>query len=68
MNKNSKEKAQKKFEIRNVEFAGGSEERATVENIVNEGANFNGEGNGSHYENCHIDMKSDFKSSPKLKQ
>ncbi|CAJ1964442.1 unnamed protein product, partial [Sphenostylis stenocarpa] len=46
-------------------YEGGSEQRATVvNNIVNTGATFNGDGNGSKYENCDIVMNSYFNSSP----
>ncbi|KAL9319726.1 hypothetical protein ACSQ67_011565 [Phaseolus vulgaris] len=71
MSKTPKEKAQKKCVESHMQgteyndhFARGSEKRAREVNIVNTGATFTGDGNGSHYVNCQIDMKSDFKSSP----
>jgi len=64
MNKTPKEEAEIKRKEYNDNFAGSSEERAKKVSIINTGATFNGDGNGSHYENCCIDMKSDFRSSP----
>ncbi|KOM52253.1 hypothetical protein LR48_Vigan09g091200 [Vigna angularis] len=73
MKKEPEEADERKFVESKIEgkeyilLAGGSDQRATVvNNIVNSGS-FTGDGNGSKYENCQIEMKSDFKSSsPKL--
>ncbi|QCD78420.1 uncharacterized protein LOC114189114 [Vigna unguiculata] len=70
MEKEPRKEAERKFVESKLEgrehilLAQGSEQRATVvNNIVNSGT-FTGSGNGSKYEDCKIDMRSDFKSSP----